>query len=161
VLFNASADYFVPSTFDIDTFLLYLTGVTTNLLPDGQKDFSSLSSLVMSRDLTSYVVLSDFDGVENASLDLPDATLLIGLGTVEGEYMRYGNGVRYYDNGASVSSSRNDSVARSLGASYVTVATLDAFSPKKVVFGGFYLPLSQRIFLYVLLGILVILVVMF
>lgn len=160
-MFNGSTDYIVPPTFDIETFFLYLTGISTNLLPNGDKDFLVLSSVLFDRDLTSYVVLSDFDGVEKASLDLPDATLLIGLGTVEGDYVRYSNGVRYYDNGVSVSSVRNDSVARSFGVTYIPVTTLDDFSLQKIIFGGVHLPISQRIFLYVLLGILVILVVMF
>ena len=61
ILFNASADYMIPSTFDVETFLLYLTEITTNLLPDGQKDFFVLSSVVVDRDMTSYIVFSDFD----------------------------------------------------------------------------------------------------
>ena len=84
----------------------------------------------------------------------------MGLGTIEGDYMRYSNGVRYYLDGASMSSARNDSVARSLGASYMPVTTIDDFSPQKLIFGGVHLPVSQRVFLYVLLGVLVILTVM-
>jgi len=34
ILFNASTDYIIPPTFDTGTFLLYLSGITTSLLPD-------------------------------------------------------------------------------------------------------------------------------
>ena len=34
VIFNAGVDYLIPPTFDTGTFLLYLSGISTNLLPD-------------------------------------------------------------------------------------------------------------------------------
>jgi len=161
VIFNGWTDYIVPATFDTWTLLLYLSGITTNLLPESDKNLDSLADIIDKKALVSYIVLSDFDADVPEDLSLPQATSLIGLWSKQGDYVRYSNGVRYYDSGASVSSARNDSVAEQLWAWYTVVTSLDDFSPQKIVFGGVHLPLSHRIFLYMLLGILVILVVMF
>lgn len=60
ILFAAGADYMIPSTFDTGTFLLYLSGVTTHLLPAGTTRFTSLRGMVTGMTHTSYVLLSDF-----------------------------------------------------------------------------------------------------
>jgi hypothetical protein len=75
--------------------------------------------------------------------------------------MRYNNGVRYYDSGASVSSARNDTVAQHFDLPYTVVTSLNNFSPQKGIFGGVHLPISQRMLLYVLLGVFVIVGIMF
>jgi len=60
ILFAAGADYMIPPTFDTGTFLLYLSGVTTHLLPAGNTRFTSLRGMMTGMANTSYVVLSDF-----------------------------------------------------------------------------------------------------
>lgn len=75
--------------------------------------------------------------------------------------MRYANGIRYYDDGNPVYSARDDAVGKSLNVPYTALSDLDDFTVDALLFRGIELPLSQRIFLYTLLGILVILVVMF
>lgn len=157
VLFNGSTDYIVPPTFDTWTLLLYLSGITTNLLPENDKNFASLVDVMDTKALVSYIVLSDFDADIPEELSLPQATSLIGLWSKQGDYVRYSNGVRYYNSGASVSSARNDSVAETLWHWYTVVTSLDNFSPQKSVFGGVHLPLSQRMVLYVLLWIFILL----
>jgi hypothetical protein len=69
----------VPPTFDTGTFLLYLSGITTNLLPQEQKDFSVLSSLPTEPLVSSYIILSDFDTLLFKNTSLPKSTSLIGL----------------------------------------------------------------------------------
>jgi hypothetical protein len=65
--------------------------------------------------------------------------------------MRYSNGIVYYDNGKSVFSARNDQFATSLDLPYTTLTAVDSFSLQNLLFHGFTLPLSQRIFLYTIL----------
>ncbi len=159
IIFNASSDYIIPPTFDTWTFLLYLNGITTNLLPDWAKDFAQLSWLLRD-EYTSYLIISDFDAAKQGTSKFSKTTSLLGLGSREGDVVRYANGVRYYDNGTSVFSARNDQFAQSLNLPYTPLTTIDAFSLQKLLYHGFILPLSQRVFLYSLLGVLVILVVM-
>ena len=159
IIFNASTDYIIPPTFDTWTFLLYLSGITTNLLPDWTKDFAQLSWFL--RDSSpSYLLLSDFDTVQQSHIKLPQWTSLLGLWSLAGNKVRYGNGIVYYDNGKSVFSARNDQFAQSLHLPYTTLTTIDGFSLQKLLFHGFSLPMSQRIVLYAVLWILVILVVL-
>ncbi|HMS91470.1 MAG TPA: hypothetical protein PKC87_04580, partial [Candidatus Absconditabacterales bacterium] len=72
---------------------------------------------------------------------------------------RYSNGILYYDKGNSVFSARNDQFATSLHVPYTALSTIDNFTLQKLLFPGIALPLDQRIFLYIVLGILVVLVV--
>lgn len=109
---------------------------------------------------TSYLLLSDFDAAAQKRISLPRTTRLYGLGSLKGDMVRYANGVRYYDHGESVFSARNDTFARSLDMPYTSISLLDDFSPQHILFGGFHLPVSQRIFLYALLGVLIILTIM-
>lgn len=157
VIFNGWTDYIVPATFDTWTFLLYLSGITTNLLPDSDKNFVSLLDIIDKKTLVSYIVLSDFDADIPEDFSLSQAISLIGLWSKQGDYVRYSNGVRYYDSGASVSSARNDGVAEKLWPWYTVVTSLDKFSPQKSVFGGVHLPMSQRMLLYIVLWIFVLL----
>lgn len=159
LLFNASADYIIPPTFDTWTLLLYLSWITTNLLPDGTKDFAQLSWL-LTDSTTSYLIVSDFDTALSHTIQLPHSTALLGLWTLAGDNVRYANGIVYYDNGSSVFSARNDIFAKSLHLPYSTLTNTDSFSLQKLLFSGFSLPMSQRIILYVLLWILVIVVVL-
>ena len=160
ILFNASADYIIPPTLDTWTFLLYLTWITTNLLPDWSKDFAQLSWLLHDK-YASYIILSDFDvKAQQGTVSLVKWTSLVGIWTLAGDTVRYANGIRYYDNGKSVFSSRNDQFAQSLGLSYTSLTNVDWFSIQKLLYHGINLPVSQRIFLYSLLWILVILVVL-
>jgi len=108
---------------------------------------------------TSYIVLSDFDALPSSYI-FPPHSSLIGIGSSMGDFVKYANGVRYYDNGKSVFSARNDSRAKSFGVPYITVSNMDEFVPKKVISHGISLPFSQRIFLYTLLGVLVILAIL-
>ena len=160
VIFNGWTDYIVPATFDTWTLLLYLSGITTNLLPESDKNLDSLADIIDKKALVSYIVLSDFDADVPEDLSLPQATSLIGLWSKQGDYVRYSNGVRYYDSGASVSSVRNDAFADLLWCSYTTLINVEDFRPQQLIFGWFHLPLSQRIILYVILGILVIFAIM-
>lgn len=160
ILFNASTDYIVPPTFDTGTFLLYLSWITTNLLPDGDKDFAQLSWLLRD-DYTSYIILSDFDvQAQQRNISLSKTTSLLWLGSLAGDKVRHSNWILYYDNGKSVFSARNDQFAHSLNTPYSTLTTIDWFSTQKLLYHGFTLPLSQRIFLYSLLGVLVVLTIM-
>lgn len=159
ILFNAGTDYLLPPTFDTGTFLLYLSGITTNLLPDGIKNFSSLTGL-LNDDYTTYILFSDFDTVVPADFSLPRWTSAIGLGSPDGDIVRYANGIRYYNNGNPVYSARDDVVGKSLNVPYTAVSDLNDFAVDALLFRGISLPLSQRIFLYMLLGVLVILTVM-
>ncbi len=159
IIFNGWVDYIIPPTLDTWTFLLYLSWITSNLLPHGDKDFSVLSGVMMDSDDTSYILISDFDS-ELSAVKLPDSTLLLGIGSREGDVVRYSNGVRYYDSGASVSSIRNDIFATSLWLPYTTLTAVEDFCSQQLIYGGFHLPLSQRILLYVVLGVIVILAIM-
>lgn len=160
ILFNASTDYIIPPTFDTWTFLLYLSWITTNLLPDWAKDFAQLSWLLRD-DYTSYIILSDFDvKTQQGDINIPKWTSLLWLGTLAGDNVRLANWILYYDNGKSVFSARNDVFAQSLHLSYTTLTNIDWFFLQNLLYHGFSLPLSQRIFLYVILWILVILVVL-
>ena len=160
ILFNASTDYIIPPTFDTWTFLLYLSGVTTNLLPEWIKDMNQLTWLL--RDTyTSYIILSDFDVSQHTNkIILPQWVALLWLWTLAGDNVRYSNGIVYYDSGISVFSSRNDTFAQSLGLSYTDTSHIDGISLRALLSHGINLPLSQRIVLYVILWILVILVVL-
>lgn len=161
ILFNASADYIIPPTFDTGTFFLYLSGVTTNLLSDWVKNFIQLTWLFLDKTTTFYLILSDFD---TRSYDIPRFSAwvtLLWLGSLAGDNVRYANGILYYDNGKSVFSARNDQFAQSFHLPYTSLTTIDNFSLQDILFHGINLPLSQRIFLYALLGVLVILVVFF
>lgn len=129
-------------------------------MPDGPKDFDILSGVLKTDDYASTLIVSDFDTLSNPKLHLPLGTSLIGLGSLKGDTLRTAQGIRYYDNGKSVSSARNDSIVKSFGVSYTTVSDMDGFAPEKVISHGISLPLSQRIFLYALLGVLVILAIM-
>ena len=159
ILFNASMDYIIPPTLDTWTFLLYLSGITTNLLPDWVKNFAQLSWL--SRDeYTSYLILSDFDTTKQSNIKLPKWTLLLGLWSLAGDKVRRSSGIFHYNNGKPVFSARNDQFANSLHVPYTAVSQISNISLSKLLFHGFVLPLWQRIFLYVILWILVILVVL-
>ena len=160
ILFNASVDYIVPPTFDTWTFLLYLNGITTNLLPDWAKNFAQLSWVLSDNDYTSYIVISDFDTVQQRSIRFPKWTTLLGLWSLVGDKVRHSNNILYYENGKSVFSARNDQLAQSLDLPYTSLSTVDSFSLQKLLFHGVNLPISQRIFLYTILWILVILVVL-
>lgn len=153
ILFNGSTDYLVPATFDTWTFLLYLSGVTTNLLPDSDKNFAILADLIHENTQASYIILSDFDTDIHQIPSLSKTTSLLGVWSKKGDYVRYSNGVRYYDDGVSVFSARNDRVAEQFNLAYHVVDSLDTFSPQQNMLGSRYLPLSQRIFLYALLGV--------
>lgn len=134
--------------------------MTTNILPDGIKDFSSLSGSFADPS-ASYILLSDFDTAKKPlGFTLPANVSLVGLGSSAGDTVRYANGVVYYDEGKSVFSARNDALANSLGAHYIAVSQLGSFSLHNLVFPGILLPLSQQILLYVLLGVLVILAIL-
>ncbi len=160
ILFNASADYIIPPTFDTWTFLLYLSGVTTNLLPQWAKDMSQLTWFLRDK-YTSYIILSDFDASQHTSrVVLSQWVALLWLWTLAGDSVRYSNGIVYYDSGTSVFSSRNDVFAQSLGLHYTATSHIDGVSLHTLLFHGINLPLSQRILLYVVLWILVILVVL-
>ena len=160
ILFNASADYIIPPTFDTWTFLLYLSWITTNLLPDWFKDFAQLSWLLRETS-TSYIIISDFDAeVQQNNIKMPKWISLLGLWSLAGDKVRYSNGIVYYDNGKSVFSARNNNFAQSLDRPYTTLTNTDSFSLPKLLFNDFSLSLSQHIFLYALLWILVILVVL-
>jgi hypothetical protein len=160
ILFNAGTDYIIPPTFDTWTFLQYLSWITTNLLPDWAKNFAQLSWLLLD-DYTSYIILSDFD-VKAQQRDISYAkwTSLLWLGTLAGDKVRHANWILYYDNGKSVFSARNDAFAQSLDLPYTTLTNVDWFSLQNLLYHGFTLPVGQRIFLYVILWILVILVVL-
>ncbi len=161
MLFNAGIDYIIPPTFDSWTFLLYLSWITTNLLPDWAKDFIQLSWLLRDTEYTSYIILSDFDvKAQQRGIKLPTWTSLLWLGSLAGDKVRSANGILYYDNGKSVFSARNDQFAKSLNLPYTTTSQMSNISLNHLLYHGFILPLSQRIFLYTLLGILVILVVL-
>ncbi len=159
LLFNVWSDYIVPPTFDTWTFLLYLSGITTNLLPDWSKDFVQLSWFLTDT-YASYIMLSDFDADPQRGVNLSRWTTLIGIWSSAWDKVRYANGILYYDNGKSVFSARNDQFAQSLGLPYTTLTNLDDFSVQKLLSHGIALPMSQRIVLYVVLWILVILVVL-
>lgn len=159
VIFNGWTDYIVPPTFDTGTFLLYLSGITTNLLAEQDKNFAILTGIVATKKLILYIVLSDFDVDTFQYVSLAKTTQLIGLWSAQADYVRQRNGVRYAS-GASVSSSRNDSIAQQFDLPYMVVSALDEFSPQKIVFGGMHLPLSQRMVLYVILGVFALLGVM-
>lgn len=161
ILFNAGTDYIIPPTFDSWTFLLYLSGITTNLLPDWAKDFVQLSWLLRDTEYTSYIILSDFDvKAQQRGIKLPKWTSLLWLGSLAGDKVRSANGILYYDNGKSVFSARNDQFAKSLNLPYTTLTNINSFSLNHLLYHGFTLPLSQRIFLYTILWILVVLVVL-
>lgn len=158
ILFNAGVDYIIPPTLDTWTFLLYLSWITTNLLPEWLKDFSQLSGY-FHNDYTSYVIMSDFDTPIQRNINFPRWTTLLWLGTLAGEHLRYANGILYYDNGKSIFSARNDQFANSLWPPYTTLTNVENFSVQKILSHGFSLPLSQRILLYAVLWILVVLVI--
>jgi len=161
ILFNAGTDYIIPPTFDSWTFLLYLSWITTNLLPDWAKDFAHLRWLLRDNEYTSYIVLSDFDvKAQQSGIKIPKWTSLLWLGSLAGDKIRYANGILYYDNGKSVFSIRNDQFAKSLNASYTALTNVNSFSLRSFLYHGIALPMSQRIFLYVVLWILVVLVVL-
>lgn len=159
ILFNASTDYIIPPTFDTWTFLLYLSGITTNLLAEWTKDFAQLTWLL--RDpYTSYLIISDFDTIEQRSTKLPKWISLLGLWSLAGDKVRHANGNLDYDKGNPVFSFRNDHFAKSLNLPYTVLTNVDSFSVQKLLYNGFTLPMSQRIVLYIILWVLVILVVM-
>ena len=160
VIFNAGADYLIPPTFDTWTFLSYLSWISTNLLSDWVKDFAQLSWLLTETSSTSYLLLSDFDGINQSNVKLPKSTSLLGLWTLAGDKVRYSNNIVYYDNGKSVFSARNDDLAKSFNLPYTPLANIADFSSKNILPNGFTLPVSQRIFLYTSLGVLIILVVL-
>jgi peroxiredoxin len=56
-----------------------LSGITTNLLPESDKNLDSLADIIDKKALVSYIVLSDFDADVAEDLSLPQATSLIGL----------------------------------------------------------------------------------
>lgn len=159
MLFNQGADYIIPPTFDTWTFLLYLSGITTNLLPDWPKNFSQLSWLLTDTISTSYLIISDFDAQQQSTINLPQWIALLGVWSLAGDKVRYSNGIVYYDTGKSVFSARNDQFAQSLNASYTAVSQIADISVSQLLSHGYALPLSQRIVLYTILWILVILVV--
>ena len=158
ILFNVGTDYIVPPTFDTGTYLLYLSWITTNLLWDWAKNFSQLSWLLHD-DYTTYVIVSDFDTVSQKGVSFKKSTSLLWIGSLEGDQIRYANGIRYYASGNYVSSARNDVIATSLNAPYISLTRVDGFDLHDLIFSGFDLPMSQRIVLYALLWILVVLVV--
>lgn len=165
ILFNASTDYILPPSFDSWTFLLYLSGITTNLLPDWVKNFAQLSWLLRDSNFVSYLIISDFDrgqkGInQQRTIHFPRWTALLGLWSLAGDAVRYSNGILYYDNGNSVFSARNDQFATSLNLPYTVLTSTDNFTLQQLLFHGVTLPLAQRIFLYTILWILVILVVL-
>lgn|GEM_PF-3297728 len=151
ILFNAGTDYIIPPTFDTGTFFLYLINITTNLLPDGIKDFSVLTGVLANKDYSSYLVVSDFDTSLSSSIHFPRGTSLLGIGSLKGDTVRTAKGIRYYDNGDAVFSARNDAVAKSFGVPYTTFTQVSDFTPDALLSQGISLPLSQRIFLYTLL----------
>lgn len=160
ILFNAGTDYIVPPTFDTGTFFLYLIWINTNLLPDWAKDFAQLSWLLREKN-TSYIILSDFDvKAQHRDISLPKWTSLLGLGTLAGDKIRHANGNLDYDKGKPIFSARNDNFAQSLNLPYTVLTNVDSFSLQKSLFHWFTLPMSQRIVLYVVLWILVVLVVL-
>ena len=160
ILFNASTDYIIPPTFDSWTFFLYLSWITTNLLPDWAKDFTQLSWLLHDKN-TSYIILSDFDvKAQQGDISLSKWISLLWLWTLAGDKIRHANGNLDYYEGKPVFSARNDNFAKSLHLPYTTLTNIDWFSLQKLLFHWFDLPMSQRIVLYVILGILVILVVL-
>lgn len=160
LLFNAGTDYIIPPTFDTWTFLLYLNWITTNLLSTWSKDFAQLSWLLRD-DSTSYIILSDFDvQAQQRDITIPNWTSLLWLGSLAGDKVRHANNILYYENGKSVFSARNDAFAQSLHLPYTTLTNVETFSAQQLLYHGFTLPLSQRIFLYVVLGILVILTIL-
>ncbi len=160
LLFNAGTDYIIPPTFDTWTFLLYLNWITTNLLSTWAKNFAQLSWLLRD-DSTSYIILSDFDvKAQQGAINIPKSTSLWWLGSLAGDKVRQANNILYYENGTSVFSARNDTFAQSLHLPYTTLTNVETFSAQQLLYHGFTLPLSQRIFLYVILWILVILVVL-
>ena len=159
LLFNVWFDYLIPPTFDTWTFLLYLSGITTNLLPDWSKDFAQLN-WVLTDTYTSYIVISDFDTNAQKGIRLPKSISLLWLWSLAWDKVRYANWILYYDNGKSVFSARNDQFAQSLNLPYTSLTNVDTSSLQKLLFHGINLPLSQRIVLYVVLGVLVILVVL-
>jgi hypothetical protein len=154
ILFNAQADYIIPPTFDTWHFLLYLSGLTTNLLPQGHKDFAALTGLLYDSS-ASYLVLSDFDA-SDSDIFLPSTVSLIGLWSLAGDKVRYSNGIQYYDHGKSVFSARGDRLAKSFDLPYSVIDTTDALSSERVRSSVANVPLSQRILLYTLLWIVVI-----
>jgi hypothetical protein len=138
---------------------LYLSGITTNLLPDWPKNFVQLSWFLTDT-YASYIMLSDFDAHLQRGGNLSKWTTLIGIWSSVWDKVRYANGILYYDNWKSVFSARNDQFAQSLGLPYTTLTNLDDFSVQKLLSHGIALPMSQRIVVYVILWILVILVVL-
>lgn len=159
IVFNAGVDYIVPPSFDTWTFLLYLSGITTNLLPDWIKDFAQLSWVLTTTPSTSYLIISDFDSVQQDDIKLPKTVSLLGLGSIKGDIVRYANGVRYYDRGKSVVSVRNDNMAKSFRLPYVSFTDVTHVSLQDILSSSFALPPNQRVFLFILLGVLVILVI--
>jgi len=83
VLFNGSVYYLVPPTFDTGTFLLYLYGVTTHMLPDTSRDFAALSGIFSSRIASSYFILSD---VVSVPYSFPSSVSLISLWITDYDY---------------------------------------------------------------------------
>jgi hypothetical protein len=160
MLFNASTDYIVPPTFDTWTFFLYLSWITSNLLPDWDKNFAQLSWLLRDK-YTSYIILSDFDvKAQQDGINMSKWTSLLGLWTLAGDKLRHVNGNLDYYQGKPVFSARNDQFAKSLDLPYATLTNIDWFSVQDLLFHWFTLPMSQRIVVYVVLWILVILVVL-
>ena len=159
VLFNSNIDYIIPPTFDTWTFFLYLSGVTTNLLPDWTKDFAQLSWVFTDTKYVSYIVLSDFDTIPQKNIKFPKWTILLGLGSLGGDNVRYSNGILYYDNWKSVFSSRNDTLAKLFHVDYIPFVQIDTVSLPAFLSHVIILPLSQQIFLYILLGLLVVFVI--
>lgn len=109
-----------------------------------------LSGVFATDSYASYIIFSDFD-TSSTKLALPRGVSLVGVGSEQGDMVRHSNGLRYYDNGKSIISARNDAVAQSLGAPYTAFDRIDRFSPDALLFHGIALPLSQRIVLYLLL----------
>ncbi len=159
VLFDAGLDYIIPPTSDTWTFLLYLSWITTNLLPDWIKNFAQLGWLPHD-DFTSYLLFSDFDKVQQGSVKLLKWTTLLGIWSLAGDKVRYSNWIMYYDNGKSVFSARNDQFANALHAPYIPISQIGSNIFPGFLHHGLILPLGQRIFLYTLLGIVVILAVL-
>lgn len=152
-------EYIVPPTFDTGTFFLYLSGVTTNTLPAGSKNFSQLPGLLTDEHI-AYVILSDFDAPIPQLTFAPSVTLL-GLWSLEGGVVRYSNGIQYYDQWTSVSSMRNDVQASHIDAPYIPMHILDTSVWEHVLFPGYFLSGSLRMILYALLGILVLFALLF
>jgi len=135
VVFASSAvEYIVPPTHDTSTLLLYLSGIVSNYLPQGSKDTTIFSWLLRDVSGMSYVLLSDSDGSRYTYNDLPDSLSFVRLWSLTG-------------------------VADSLDVywSSVFVSDLSDHSYYDVLDFGYVLPYTQRIFLYMLLGVLVIL----